>query len=71
VPVHPAPGDRRYERWLNGTFALLTALDLVTGWWRMDYNEQRPHSALGGIPPAEFIQHVVENVKTPHQPNFP
>lgn len=38
--------------------------------WRKDYNEQRPHSALGGIPPAEFIQRVVETRKTPHQPNF-
>ena len=23
-------------------------------WWRRDYNENRPHMALGNIPPAEF-----------------
>jgi putative transposase len=28
------------------------------GLWRKDYNEQRPHSALGGLAPAEFIQRV-------------
>ncbi len=24
--------------------------------WRIDYNENRPHSALGGIPPKEFVE---------------
>ncbi len=24
--------------------------------WRQDYNEVRPHSSLGRIPPAEFAQ---------------
>ena len=22
--------------------------------WRRDYNEQRPHSSLGNVPPAQF-----------------
>jgi putative transposase len=23
--------------------------------WRWDYNQKRPHSALGGLPPAEYL----------------
>lgn len=26
--------------------------------WRMDYNLERPHEALGFVPPAEYIQSV-------------
>jgi transposase InsO family protein len=39
--------------------------------WRKDYNEQRPHSALGGIPPLEFIQRVVENEKNTSTAEYP
>jgi putative transposase len=28
--------------------------------WRRDYNEQRPHSALGYLSPAEFVQKAAE-----------
>jgi putative transposase len=28
--------------------------------WRRDYNEQRPHSALGGLPPMEHLRRIVE-----------
>jgi putative transposase len=28
--------------------------------WRQDYNEQRPHSSLNYLPPAEFARQVVE-----------
>ena len=24
--------------------------------WRKDYNEVRPHSSIGGIPPAQFAE---------------
>ena len=27
-----------------------------TGWWRRDYNEDRPHSALGNLAPGEFAK---------------
>ena len=23
-------------------------------WWQIEYNEQRPHDALGGVPPARY-----------------
>ena len=25
--------------------------------WRIDYNEQRPHSSLGNLTPGEFARH--------------
>lgn len=28
--------------------------------WRRDYNEQRPHSALGGLAPLAYLRRVVE-----------
>ena len=28
--------------------------------WRIDYNEQRPHSALGDLTPREFVERVVK-----------
>ena len=27
--------------------------------WRTDYNEQRPHSALGNIPPAQYVANLM------------
>jgi putative transposase len=28
--------------------------------WRTDYNEQRPHSALGNVPPAQYVANLME-----------
>ena len=28
--------------------------------WRTDYNEQRPHSALENIPPAQYVANLME-----------
>jgi putative transposase len=28
--------------------------------WRTDYNEQRPHSALGNTPPAQYVANLIE-----------
>ena len=28
--------------------------------WRTDYNETRPHSSLGGIPPAQYVANLIE-----------
>jgi putative transposase len=30
------------------------------GAWRKDYNEQRPHSSLGYLPPCQFAQAAME-----------
>ena len=27
----------------------------VTGDWRIDYNNSRPHSSLGGLTPTQFV----------------
>lgn len=32
--------------------------------WRIEYNEIRPHSSLGGISPLEFIHHLEQSRKT-------
>src|SRR5690349_10230120 len=34
----------------------------VSWWWRIAYNEERPHEALGGLPPSLFRKQL--NVKT-------
>lgn len=31
------------------------------GKWRKEYNDHRPHSALGGLAPAEFVRRVAGN----------
>jgi putative transposase len=37
-------------------FLILTDARLQIEQWRRDYNEQRPHTSLGGRTPAEFAQ---------------
>jgi len=39
--------------------------------WRRDYNEQRPHSALGGMAPLAYLRRVVENQKGTAPGRFP
>ncbi len=31
----------------------------ITYWWIIDYNEQRPHDALGDLTPAEYMEQNV------------
>jgi putative transposase len=35
-------------------FTSLTLAQVVVEAWRIEYNTYRPHSALGGLPPAEY-----------------
>src|SRR5688572_27746470 len=36
IPVHPAAGDASYVRWDHGTEGVVTAIDSVTGWFRVE-----------------------------------
>ena len=36
-------------------FANLEQVQTITGQWLIDYNEYRPHEALGDIPPVQFM----------------
>jgi len=47
-------GRFRDERLNNHWFATLPSARAIISAWRRDYNEQRPHSALGYRTPAEF-----------------
>jgi putative transposase len=42
-------------------FESLTQVREITYWWMMDYNEQRPHDALGDLTPAEYMEQYAEN----------
>ena len=50
------PGSRRSDLALD---ALEQAKEEIES-WRTDYNEQRPHSALGNIPPAQYVANLIE-----------
>ena len=60
------PTDNAFIKSFNGTFrdeclnahwfeSLKEAKMQITGWWQ-EYNESRPHSALGEISPTEFAR---------------
>lgn len=42
-------------------FHTLTEVREMTHWWRLDYNERRPHDALGGQTPAECMNPNAES----------
>ncbi len=45
-------------------FISLDQAERIIEEWRLEYNEIRPHSSLGGISPLEFIQLLGEDKKT-------
>ncbi len=50
--------SRIRDELLNGElFGSLLEARVVIGDWRIDYNERRPHSALGRRTPAEYARH--------------
>lgn len=49
--------SRLRDEFLNREeFASVLEAKVLSAEWRRDYNEARPHSALGGQPPAEFAR---------------
>lgn len=48
-------GSMRKELLDAYLFYTLAEVRLLAEEWRMDYNHERPHEALGFIPPAEYI----------------
>ena len=53
--------SRFREEFLNTIwFMNLADAKSKTETWRMEYNNVRPHSAIGNIPPAEFTQEMAE-----------
>jgi putative transposase len=49
-------GKFRDEHLNEHWFQSLTQARIEAASWRQDYNEIRPHSSLGRIPPAHFAQ---------------
>ena len=42
-------------------FRNLTEVREITEAWREDYNRNRPHEALGNIPPLEYRENLINN----------
>lgn len=65
------PNQNAYIERFNRTYReevldqhLFMTLDDVreaTYWWMIDYNEERPHDALGDLTPAEARQQIARN----------
>jgi putative transposase len=51
-------GRLRDELLNEPLFSLLDQARSVLAAWRVDYNANRPHSALGNIPPAQYAEMV-------------
>ena len=41
----------------NWFVSLKDARDIIES-WRIDYNDGRPHSSLGGLAPREYVEHI-------------
>jgi putative transposase len=39
-------------------FETLEEVREVALWWMIAYNEERPHDALGGVPPSQFLKRL-------------
>jgi putative transposase len=45
-------------------FANLEQVQAITDQWLVDYNEYRPHEALGDVPPVQYMPRIT------HASNF-
>lgn len=53
-------GKLRDECLNENWFSSLEEAKKIIEEWRRDYNEQRPHTALGGLTPAEFFDKILD-----------
>lgn len=57
---HRTDGERFYSRFrFSNAYALNHALQHV---WMPEYNEQRPHSSLGGMTPMDFLKKRIQQI---------
>lgn len=49
------------DSWIVGSVA---ELQNISDEWLTDYNENRPHDSLGGIPPAQFLPRPIAREKS-------
>ncbi len=42
-------------------FRTLNEVREITHWWKIEYNEQRPHDSLGDLTPSEFLSNNAGN----------
>jgi putative transposase len=54
------------EHWFDG---LEEAREVIED-WRLDYNQVRPHSSLGDVPPEEYAARLV-SFQAPPAPSSP
>ena len=45
----------------NWFISLKDARDVIES-WRMDYNEDRPHTSLGGLTPREYVENIAKTL---------
>ena len=45
----------------DALFRNLSEVREATHWWRIDYNERRPHDALGDMTPREYMETNTRN----------
>lgn len=50
----------RYECFKANIFKDLTEAKTIISYWKDQYNNERPHSSIGKIPPAKYRQKILE-----------
>jgi len=63
-------GRLRDECLNQSWFLSLADAKAILGAWRLDYNQQRPHSVLGGLTPDEAAS-AAEGLRSPTAPSAP
>ncbi len=64
APIESFNARLRAECLSCNAFETLAEAQEILENWRLDYNENRPHSALGYLTPAEFLERSLDRKKT-------